>query len=88
MNEISALHIFSGVSKPEAYLRHENEHTHKLDAVACAVLFSIKMHMPKKRIDRVDFHQAEQSLEVCGFHVWINQVQLSKSLNLSVVLSC
>lgn len=35
MNEISALHIFSGVSKPEAYLRHENEHTHKLDAVAC-----------------------------------------------------
>lgn len=48
MNEISALHIFSGVSKPEAYLRHENEHAHKLDAVACAVLFSIKMHMPKK----------------------------------------
>lgn len=48
--------------------------------VRSAVQFAIKIHVSMRRFQKVsqsaDLHCAELCLEVCGFHVWINQVQL------------
>lgn len=65
MDEILTPLTFSEVSRPEAYSRHENKHTRTRCKSHVQSQFAIKMHMSS----------FELYWRVCGFHVWINQVQ-------------